>query len=74
MSAENSGTTATNSRPSTDPEAARTAAQTDHRHHSIPIPENVSGGTHNKPTEPIEADTSAYPENQTDPVSNQKTK
>ncbi|CAF1026366.1 unnamed protein product [Rotaria sordida] len=67
MSADNSNT-ATTSRPSTDPEAARTAAQTDHRHHSIPIPDKVTGagqnqGAQKKATEPIEADTSAYPEN-----------
>ena len=59
MSADTS-TTATSSQPSTDPEAARTAVQTDHRHHPIELPNtaNVSGN--------IEIDTSAYPKHPSD--------
>ncbi|CAF3799978.1 unnamed protein product [Adineta steineri] len=46
MSTNNSNTTATTSKPVTDPEAARTAAQTDHRHHPIPIPDHANTSTH----------------------------
>ena len=67
MSSNASNTTSANSKPSTDPEAARTAAQTDHRHHPVPVPDQVphAQGVNKNSTEKIEADTSAYPENQT---------
>lgn len=41
MSSNTSNSMSTSSKPSTNPEAARTAAQTDHCHHSIPIPDEV---------------------------------
>ncbi|CAF1330980.1 unnamed protein product [Adineta steineri] len=68
MSTNNSNTTATTSKPVTDPEVARTAAQTDHRHHPIPIPDHVTKtghtqGTKKKLTELIEANTSTHTEN-----------
>ncbi|CAF1436107.1 unnamed protein product [Adineta steineri] len=81
MSTNNSNTTATTSKPVTDPEAARTAAQTDHRHHPIPIPDHVTKtghtqGTKKKLIELIEGNTSAHTENHsnnktTTPSSNQ---
>lgn len=66
MSSFTSNSTSTTSKPSTDPEATRTTAQTEYRHHSIPILDEVkcAQGTNNNSTGRIEADVSADSEYQ----------